>query len=82
MRTSNIHRRSVLRGLAALGSTGLLGSALAQAGKDGWPSKPIRLVVPYQAGGATDITARALGKSSRPAWASPCWWTTGVALAA
>ena len=46
MRTSNIHRRSVLQGLAAFGSTGLLGSALAQAGKDGWPSKPIRLVVP------------------------------------
>ena len=46
MRTSNIHRRSVLQGLAALGSTGLLGSALAQAGKDAWPSKPIRLVVP------------------------------------
>ena len=30
MRTSNIHRRSVLQGLAALGSTGLLGSAQAQ----------------------------------------------------
>ena len=57
-----IPRRRVLQGLAALISTGLLGSALAQSGKDAWPSKPIKLIVPYQAGGATDITARALGE--------------------
>ena len=43
MRTSNIHRRSVLQGLAALGSTGLLGSALAQAGKEAWPLSLIHI---------------------------------------
>ena len=33
-----IPRRRALQGLAALVSTGLLGSALAQAGKDAWPA--------------------------------------------
>lgn len=33
------------------------GNAFAQA----WPSKPIRIIVPYPAGGTSDILARALG---------------------
>ena len=35
-----------------------ISSAIAQA----WPSKPIKVVVPYPAGGAADITARVLGQ--------------------
>lgn len=62
MNFSRIPRRLALQGLTALISTGLLGSALAQSGKEAWPSKPIKLIVPYQAGGATDITARTLGE--------------------
>jgi len=47
----HIRRRSVLAGAAA---AGLAMPALAQ----GYPSKPIRLVVPYSAGGGADTTAR------------------------
>ena len=48
---------SVSRRVAfALPLIGLAGSARAEA----WPAKPLRLVVPYPAGGPTDVLARAL----------------------
>ncbi|QNP47710.1 Bug family tripartite tricarboxylate transporter substrate binding protein [Diaphorobacter aerolatus] len=57
-----IHRRTLLQGAAALAGSQLLAGAHAQAAKDHWPSKPIKLIVPYNAGGATDILARAFGE--------------------
>jgi tripartite-type tricarboxylate transporter receptor subunit TctC len=48
-------RRHWLQALAVL-ATGVSGGALAQA----WPSKPVTLVVPFPAGGTTDVLARAL----------------------
>ncbi len=52
-------RRTALGAAAALmaGTTGL--QAFAQAD---WPVRPIRLVSPYGAGGASDISARILGE--------------------
>jgi len=49
--------KSFLGCLGALGAISLLGAAqLAVA--QGYPSRPVRLIVPYSAGGATDIVVR------------------------
>ncbi|MBK6006602.1 tripartite tricarboxylate transporter substrate binding protein [Ramlibacter ginsenosidimutans] len=50
----SLSRRGALAALAL----GLSGGAFAQA----WPSKPIRLVIPFPAGGSTDIVGRLMGE--------------------
>ena len=55
--TQTLTRRRMVQAVAvALAMTG--GSAMAQA----WPSKPINLIVPFPAGGTTDVLARALAE--------------------
>ncbi len=49
-------RRLVQAAALAVAMAG--GSAMAEA----WPSKPISLIVPFPAGGTTDVLARALGE--------------------
>lgn len=53
-------RRALVGGLAALAALsmgGVMAPALAQASSD-WPSKPIRLIVPFPPGGSTDMVGR------------------------
>ena len=58
---TNFNRRDVLQGLAALGGSSLVGHSAAQPAKEAWPNKPIRIIVPFNPGGATDIIARTVG---------------------
>ena len=54
-----LSRRGFLAGASAMPFAGVARSALAQ---DAFPTRPVTIVVPFAAGGSTDIVARLVGQ--------------------
>ena len=65
MKIGWVFGRAICATLAVLLSFPLL------AAEQAYPSKPIRLVVPFPAGGSLDVVARAIGQKLTEAWGQP-----------
>lgn len=61
-----LRRRALLCALAAA-----LPLAASGQGTDGWPDKPVKLIVPFTAGGPTDTVARMLAQQLQAIWKQP-----------
>jgi tripartite-type tricarboxylate transporter receptor subunit TctC len=68
--TSN-RRIALGRVLTAAVATIAAWGALPAAAQERWPAKPVRLVVPFAAGGSTDIVARMVGQKLSTLWGQP-----------
>lgn len=64
-------RRRVLvtgmAGIAGMAAAAVAGAQPAQA----WPTRAVRLIVPYPAGGGVDVLARALAQKLQERWSQP-----------
>ena len=57
-----------LRTLTRLAAVAALALAPALAFAQAWPSKPVKIIVPFAAGGTTDVVARQLAAKLQEAW--------------
>jgi tripartite-type tricarboxylate transporter receptor subunit TctC len=62
-------RRSLARLLA--GAVSALCAVVSVFGQSAYPTRPVRLVVPYSAGSATDVLARTIGQKLSESWGQP-----------
>ena len=56
--TFNLTRRHLTQAIVAAGLAGALPGALPGAAAQAYPSRPLKLIVPFPPGGSTDVIAR------------------------
>lgn len=59
------------RAFAIMGAVFLALTAASGASAQSWPAKPVKLIVPFTAGSATDILARSFGQKLSELWGQP-----------
>ena len=57
-----------IKALIACSTLTFFAAPLAQAGEAGYPAKPVTIIMPYAAGGSSDILARAVAKGLTDIW--------------
>ncbi len=63
-------RRDFTFGLAAAAGLPLLRTGAASA-QEAWPSQPIKIIVPFPAGGSADVLPRIVAEGLAPIWKQP-----------
>jgi tripartite-type tricarboxylate transporter receptor subunit TctC len=71
MRCNRLNRRSMLRLAAAVFAIAAAFAPLSAAQAQAYPNKTITIIVPFPAGGTTDILARILGQYMSTALGQP-----------
>ena len=68
---ASVMLRPIILASAALAALVVLVPGAVHAQADNWPSRQIRIVVPFPAGGATDIAARLIAERMGASWKQP-----------
>lgn len=65
----NNNRRKNIKAILGFTAVAMAAAmAMPAAAQQAWPSKPVRMIVPFAAGGSTDVVARLLGERLQNIW--------------